>query len=280
MANPRLRPNALQKPSEKAKGNSHALEVPAQSDRLTISEKERLRKLEAVIENPGLAVGFALSEIRDKRLYRQSFQTFELYCQQRWGYSRTRAYEYIEGVKTLKSLPSEMSGIPDKLGQLTALAKVPEEQRAQVLKATAEKGNVTAKAITEAAKEIKGKGAAPEVKDEIGRIIPEELITEWNRSMELTKELKRHAQAIVEIMRNGIEKNDPLFREYSNSIISQAEGLRYSVTAQLRAYAVCHNCQGRLPSRCQTCHGRGFYSKYYFDSPSVPEKIKKMLGIT
>ncbi len=133
--------------------------------------------------------------------------------------------------------------------------------------------------INAVAKKIKStKEKKLEHKDEIGRIIPEGILSEWDRSIELSKELKRHAQAIVEIMRNGVQKNDPLFREYSNAIISQAEGLRYAVTVQLRGHAVCHNCQGRQPKQCQTCHGRGFYSKYYFESPSVPEKIKKLLG--
>lgn len=279
MANPNLAANALLKPSQKSPGKSLTRQR-------NVSRYEILKDKIRTWWNDRLMIGEALREIRDGRLYKDEYPNFEDFCVDEFGLKHTQAYRLIDAANLVKSVKT-LSPIGERIvneGQARALATVPETERVEVLMETVKTGKVTAKRITEVAatvvKKIIGKKAAPEVKDEIGRIVPEELIGEWERSVELSKELKRHAQAIVEIMRNGIEKNDPLFREYSNSIISQAEGLRYSVTAQLRAYAVCHNCQGRLPSRCQTCHGRGFYSKYYFDSPSVPEKIKKMLGIT
>ena len=50
--------------------------------------------LEKGIEN-FVDAGNALSEIRDKRLYRFGFDTFEDYCQKRWQLSRSYAYRLI-----------------------------------------------------------------------------------------------------------------------------------------------------------------------------------------
>lgn len=40
-------------------------------------------------------IGLALATIRDRRLYRAEFRTFEEYCRERWGFSRRRAYQLI-----------------------------------------------------------------------------------------------------------------------------------------------------------------------------------------
>ena len=57
-----------------------------------------LAECEKVVER-GLAtfvvVGEALARIRDGRLYRESHKTFEAYCDERWGMSRPRAYQFI-----------------------------------------------------------------------------------------------------------------------------------------------------------------------------------------
>jgi hypothetical protein len=56
-----------------------------------------------------LAVGMALKEIRDKRLYRQHYRTFEEYVVERWDFIRPRAYELCAASEVI----SDLSGIPD-----------------------------------------------------------------------------------------------------------------------------------------------------------------------
>lgn len=66
----------------------------------------RLRELEATVER-GLAhffaVGEALREIRDSALYKLTHPTWELYCRERWGISRSRSYQLIAAVVTTLS---------------------------------------------------------------------------------------------------------------------------------------------------------------------------------
>ena len=80
---------------------------------LTPAETTSLHRCEQVIER-GLKtfveVGEALMEIRDSRLYRQTHQTFEAYCSERWGMARNHAYRFIDAAETVGA----MSPIGDK----------------------------------------------------------------------------------------------------------------------------------------------------------------------
>lgn len=67
-----------------------------------------LGELEAKIESglkTFIEVGLCLLEIRDKRLYKeQGYSRFEDYCQGRWGFSRIRAHQLIEGAEVSRLL--------------------------------------------------------------------------------------------------------------------------------------------------------------------------------
>lgn len=74
-------------------------EMLAMFDEAIAVDSARLHECEAVIER-GLTtfveVGQALLEIRESRLYRETHDTFEDYCRDRWGWSRQRAHQMIE----------------------------------------------------------------------------------------------------------------------------------------------------------------------------------------
>ena len=77
------------------------------SDELALTEKTALAQAEGTIER-GLKtfyeVGAALMEIKDGRLYREGFKTFEDYCRERWGVSRIRAHQLIDSVRVEENL--------------------------------------------------------------------------------------------------------------------------------------------------------------------------------
>jgi hypothetical protein len=88
-----------------------------------------LTDCEAII-NRGIAtfveVGDALLEIRDRRLYRDAgYQSFDLYCRERWGWSRISAHRQIQAAKVVKLLPiGNSSDGPANEAQARALAPV------------------------------------------------------------------------------------------------------------------------------------------------------------
>jgi hypothetical protein len=96
------------------------------SDQLTIVEAGRLRALEAVVER-GLQtfveVGVALSEIRDRRLYRVTHATFQHYCRARWGFSRQRALQLIDAAEMTTTVVT--AGLPAPANERQARVLVP-----------------------------------------------------------------------------------------------------------------------------------------------------------
>lgn len=95
-------------------------------------------------------VGRALGEIRDSRLYKGTYDTFEEYCRERWGFTDRRARQLVDAAEIGNMFPVENAR------QAAALASVPASDRAEVLREAAERskdGKPTAKAITEIAKE-------------------------------------------------------------------------------------------------------------------------------
>jgi len=99
---------------------------------ITLKESARLVELERKIETgmtTFVEVGNALMEIRDSKLYRVEYKTFEAYCREKWGMSRQNAHELI-GAATVSG---NLSGTPDKkltaVSQSRALAKLPPDQQ-------------------------------------------------------------------------------------------------------------------------------------------------------
>ena len=94
---------------------------------LTITEAERLQVLEITIER-GLQtfveVGEALAEIRDSRLYRLNYGTFEDYCQDKWGMSRIHAFRMIEASKVAENLLPMGNIVPSNERQIRPLASL------------------------------------------------------------------------------------------------------------------------------------------------------------
>ncbi len=79
-------------------------------------EQTKLQQLETVINRGKQAfveVGTALMEIRVSRLYRGEFDTFEEYCQSKWGFTRQfaslqiQSAEIASGLSTTVDIPNE-----------------------------------------------------------------------------------------------------------------------------------------------------------------------------
>jgi hypothetical protein len=128
---------------------------------LTDTERNRLADLEATIST-GLQtfveVGSALAEVRDSRLYRVDWDTFENYCDARWGLERSAAYRYIDAAVVVSAIADAGAEVlPANVGQTRALAAVPELERPKVWARAVEdtNGKPTAAAVTQAAQSFR-----------------------------------------------------------------------------------------------------------------------------
>jgi len=117
-------------------------------------ERKNLADCEALIERGWLAfveVGQALATIRNGRLYREQYKTFDDYCRGKWQYARAHAYRLIGAAEVIRNL-SPIGDIPTPLheAQVRPLIGLPPDQAREAWKkAVAEAGHgiVTAKLV-------------------------------------------------------------------------------------------------------------------------------------
>lgn len=97
------------------------------ADLLPLGSASRLDELEDVVER-GLStfveVGEALLEIRDSRLYRLAYGTWEDYLSERWQMSRQRGYQLIDAAAVTRALSTTVD-MPEPLTERVARELVP-----------------------------------------------------------------------------------------------------------------------------------------------------------
>lgn len=141
--------------------NTHAALSSVEQRVFDRAERTIARGLRSFLE-----VGMALKEIRDRRLYRQLYSTFEEYCARRWDFSRPRAYELVAASEVVADLSAiaDTEVLPENEAQarpLTRLKDAAARRRAwhtAVTMAAAEERPVTARDTEEAVRRLNGNG--------------------------------------------------------------------------------------------------------------------------
>jgi hypothetical protein len=240
---------------------------------ISIEMKADLERLEAIVDkHQHIAIEFcgALREIRDRRLYRSTHETFEEYCKDRWGFASSRARQLIAAADTPPAVKAPGGGmVPLSMRARSELAKAPKETHDKVLKqakriqakknkgVTGEKPVVTTQAVAEAVAEA----AAVEQEKQRPPTKAEKAIAQAFQFTDLAGEvirIKKTALAIAEV---------ELGYELSNHEITD---LCDRLASHLRAaapHAPCP-CSG-IQEYCPQCHGRGWITK---DQESRMEK--------
>lgn len=151
---------------------------------LTPAELERLAVLEGVIRTSieaFLAVGSALFEIRDQRLYRDAYGTFEAYCSKRWGMTHRHANRVIQAADIIASFGDSPSK-PTTEKQARPLSRLPRERRAAAWESAAKAapdGKPTARQVEAAVEAIAPKPEPADIQAQrAAGIIPADAVVE------------------------------------------------------------------------------------------------------
>jgi len=244
---------------------------------MNVHESKRLEELEKVIargKQTFVEVGLALAEIRDLRLYKREYDSFREYCQKKWGWEKRYTNYVIAGAEAVKSLPEKVGTAVPTLAAARELARIPAEQRAQIVQAIAAEGQpVTAPAVKRhlppppmVRRGVNGSGrTAPpppsQVLDDTGWPIPTHLIPLWQRGAEVQEWLTTLSR-LKGVLRSAQENRDMLYAEmHFSSALAQAEQL-WTDLKTARPFAVCPTCQGQVPDKCTLCRGRGLISEF------------------
>lgn len=106
-------------------------------------------------------VGNALKQIRDERLYRDGYKTFEEYTKERWGWNRAHAHRMIQAAAVEENISLQIGDTakPKTESHYREVAKAPADKQAAVVEAAAAKAEAedrkpTAKDYREAVAEV------------------------------------------------------------------------------------------------------------------------------
>ena len=125
-------------------------------------EKKALAESEAVISENMVgfvAVGEAIKQINEGRLYRGTHKTFEEYCNKRWEFDRQRAYQLIRSAAVAQNVNSCLQIIPERESHVRPLIKLKPEAQIEIWKAVtaeaeADGGRITAGLVQETRKRL------------------------------------------------------------------------------------------------------------------------------
>lgn len=259
---------------------------------LTDVETTALRDAESRIEKGGktfIDVGNALALIRDEKLYRATHSTFAEYCKERWGFVRSRAYQFLQAAEVTSNLSTivDISNDPKTLAKkakiqnappeshLRELAKAPPILRNEALKLASEATpKPTAKDIAAAVKKVTAPKpvtkAADLPKDDRGVTLPVHLVTLWNRRDEIS-DLAGLVSRVRVAVRKAQRDDDPLFKAINFSTSQAHLDQAYSDLIAIRPICVCPMCQGE---GCRACRGVGLMGKFAFEK-LVPKELKR-----
>ncbi len=223
---------------------------------LTVSEAERLDACEQVIER-GLAtfvdVGAALLEVRDSRLYRVAYPTFEAYCAERWNMVASRARQLISAANTVGNLLAVTNGNSLPANERTARelsGLAPDEQRAVWAEAvaTAPGGKVTAAHVRAVARISEALSAAP---DPVREVVERYGVADADTISELTRLHKQKAETFAEVAASGwIQPGD---EEAAVRIDAGALKVREALRDKAQTHRLLAADERRESTRCPNC---------------------------
>lgn len=166
---------------------------------LNIEESHELERCEVVIKQglkTFIEVGQALMTIKEKRLYRIGFKTFEDYCVERWAISKPRAYQLIDAANVIIGLSTIVDILPQTESQTRPLTSLKPEIQKEVWKEVVETHgeNITAAKVQSVVNDWKPLNQEiKEVKNEPMFAIstPEELLKKAKEVAKERAEVKR-----------------------------------------------------------------------------------------
>ena len=154
---------------------------------LTSGELDQLAQCEAVVQRGLQAfyeIGAALQVIRDNRLYRQHYRTFDDYCEERWDIQRGYGHRLIKAAEVhsnLLGLPD--TPLPSNEAQARELAPLPPDEQRDVWQQVIESGERPTAALVKRVKQSRRR-ATPTVIDQEPEPIEDENCVQLDTKIE------------------------------------------------------------------------------------------------
>lgn len=155
---------------------------------LTAEEQATLEQCESIIGKNMLSVvefGKALATIRDLKLYRAGYETWEEYVANRWDIKARTSYQYITAADVFENVRScaQIEILPTNEFQLRQLARLDEQHQVDAWKQAVKKaddGKITARHVSMVVsdmlgEQIRSKAAAQQSQVRTSTYLPEDM---------------------------------------------------------------------------------------------------------
>jgi hypothetical protein len=112
-------------------------------------------------------VGVALALILINKLFKPLFKTWEEYLDARWGFTRQRAFQYMQAAQGYQTLSKQIAGqrkLPESERAMRELLKAPSDKVVDILDKLGTEGELTAERIIKVREEVAPKKAPKKAK--------------------------------------------------------------------------------------------------------------------
>ena len=271
---------------------------PIEERTMTVRERSRLTACEQDIDKGGNLIVTALAVIRDEKLYRDTHETFEAYCVERWKMRADYANKLIAHGKVLANLEEanlNTNGIQIKERATREIRDLQPAEQVEVVKVAVDKvGKATAKAVKEAKEELQATGKisggttfnvgeieragdgqetpkeVPAMLDSLGRKVPEHLRSACDNANRLTAVGKTSAQLVREL--NGLKGQPGAEHLVVQPLVKAVQDVGRE-TRDARFLTTCPRCHG---AKCEFCT-EGFIAHKHAGMLTTEEKVN--LGV-
>jgi len=218
--------------------------------------KSRLATCEEKIKSGVISVGECLKTIQEDELWKVSHPSFQAYCQERWGWSKSRVYQLIEASSTHARLSKilDSSELPQNDHQLRAVAKAPPEKQAEVVQKANERAwkedrNATAKDFAKAVDDLQYDDVEDD-DDEIEMPVQISAAELAVANAAIGKKIVSAIDAAKKLLR-AVEEvpGTELLVSREKSIMRELDSARNSVLVTI-PHSVCPRCHGKCCAQC------------------------------
>lgn len=110
--------------------------------------------------------------------------------------------------------------------------------------------------------------------DSMGFPIPEKVLPVWERKGEV-EEMVGYIEELIKCLKYAEARQDVIWKELTfQGVLTDLHNVLQRVKCAI-PYTVCTTCQGQLPDTCRMCNGKGFISKFLYDTV-VPQEMREM----
>ncbi len=243
------------------------------SNDLTFPERNDYTKRLARLKrwkNDTLQFSIDLAYVRDNKLYREDYDTFDEFLKAELGLGKSQAYRMIDFAKQ-KQLGSDVETERENRAKNN---QVGDKKYDPVFGSEVPNGDE----VGDKNKPPKKQPPKPREKvvdlDKEGHAIPEEILERWNEADEEFRELVSVVGKVKLRIQKAKKDDSIIYRNLPPSALAYAENL-YSVLKDEIPYSVCTECQGFECKTCTACKTRGFFGKHIYDN-AVPVETKEL----